>query len=146
MHEKNSKEWFKNADIEGGVNYFLKDSSYEGPCIFNGVEYDLSKYDSVLDTKYHDIIDRVSKLKSVNSIYIGRYFGIETNDKNLKTSGSIKCYVSKNKSKDRIMYLDTYDFNEKNTFWKVITPEANGKKSSFGAKFIGKPDEIHTGS
>jgi hypothetical protein len=42
--------------------------------------------------------------------------------------------------------LDSYEFTEKNTFWKVITAEANGSAPNFGVKFIGKPDEVHTGS
>ena len=75
---------------------------------------------------------------------MGRYFGIETNDKRLKVTGKVKCYVSVKKSADRIMYLDKYDFTEENTFWKVITAEAG--MPGFGAKFIGKPREIHSGS
>jgi hypothetical protein len=50
------------------------------------------------------------------------------------------------KSKDRCKYLDEFHFDGTNTFWKVITPEANGKSQKFGAMFIGKPNEIHSGS
>jgi len=144
-HIDDSKEWFGNTiNISGGVNYFLKDSSYKGECLFNGVSYDLSKYDAVIKTKYHKVIDVVSKMENINKLYMGRYFGIETNDKRLKDEGKVKCYVSVKKSVDRIMYLDKYDFNEENTFWKVITARAG--MPGFGAKFIGKPHEIHSGS
>jgi hypothetical protein len=77
---------------------------------------------------------------------MGRYFGVETNDKRFKNDGKIKCYVSLQKSKDRCKYIDDYEFNEKNTFWKVMTAEANGKSPNFGFKTIGKPNEVHTGS
>lgn len=52
---------------------------------------------------------------------MGRYFGVETNDKHFKNNGNIKCYVSTLKSKDGCKYIDNYEFNETNTFWKVIT-------------------------
>ena len=147
-HEDNSKKWFgNNVDIKGGVNYFLKDSLYDGLCLFNGVQYDLSKYDCIIKPKYNKIIDIVINMESINKLYMGRYFGVETNDKRFKDNGKIKCYVSLQKSKDRCKYIDVYEFNEKNTFWKVITPESSFKEfSGFGEKFIGKPYEIHAGS
>jgi len=148
QHEDDATKWFgNNVDIKGGVNYFLKDALYDGVCLFNGVSYDLSKYDCVIKPKYHKIIDIVMNMESINKLYMGRYFGVETNDKRFKDNGKIKCYVSTLKSKDRCKYIDTYDFNEKNSFWKVITPEASFKAfSGFGEKFIGKPNEVHTGS
>jgi site-specific DNA-methyltransferase (adenine-specific) len=146
-HEDDSKKWFGNRIvIEGGVNYFLKDEKYNGSCNFNGKFYDLSKYDCIIKPQFHEIIDISKQLDSIAKIYMGRHFKIETNDKRYKDEGKIKCYVSMLKSKDRCKYIDEYDFNEKNTFWKVITPEANGKSPRFGAMFIGKPYEIHTGS
>jgi site-specific DNA-methyltransferase (adenine-specific) len=147
-HEDDAKKWFgNNIDIKGGVNYFLKDALYNGVCLFNDVPYDLSKYDCIIKPKYHNIIDVVINMESINKLYMGRYFGIETNDKRFKNNGKIKCYVSTLKSKDRYKYIDNYDFNEMNSFWKVITPEASFKAfSGFGEKFIGKPNEVHTGS
>ena len=147
QHEENSKKWFgNNVDIEGGVNYFLKDASYEGICLFNGEPYDLSKYDCIIKPRYHKIIDIVINTESISKLYRGRCFGIETNDKRFKNNGKIKCYVSLKQSKDRCKYIDTYEFNEKNTFWKVITARANGKSPKFGEKFIGNLHEVHTGS
>jgi site-specific DNA-methyltransferase (adenine-specific) len=147
QHEENSKKWFgSNVDIEGGVNYFLKDASHIGLCLFNGEPYDLSKYDCIIKPKHHKIIDAVSNMESIAKLYMGRYFGVETNDKRFKNDGKIKCYVSLQKSKDRCKYIDAYEFNQKNTFWKVITAEANGKSPNFGFKTIGKPNEVHTGS
>ena len=147
-HEDNATNWFGNiVDIKGGVNYFLKDSNYKGECKFNDTFYNLSKYDCVIKPEYHKIIDIVMNRESINKLYMGRYFGIETNDKRFKDNGKIKCYVSTLKSKDRCKYIDNYEFNEKNSFWKVITPEASFKAfSGFGEKIIGKPNEVHTGS
>jgi hypothetical protein len=147
-HEDDATKWFgKDVEIKGGVNYFLKDAEHEGLCLFNGMEYALSKYDCVIKPTYHAIIDTVISMESVNKLYMGRFFGVETNDKRFKDSGKIKCFVSTLKSKDRCKYLENFEFNDKNTFWKVITPEAAfGAFSGFGAKFIGHPNEVHTGS
>ena len=147
QHEENSKKWFgNNVVIEGGVNYFLKDTIYHGLCLFNGEPYDLSKYDCIIKPKYHALIDIVNNTESISKLYMGRCFGIETNDKRFKNNGKIKCYVSLKQSKDRCKYIDDYEFNEKNTFWKVITARANGKSPKFGEKFVGNPIEVHTGS
>lgn len=148
QHEDDATKWFGNhVEIKGGVNYFLKDSSYNGSCVFNGVCYDLSKYDCVIKPKYHKIIDTVINMESISKLYMGRYFGIETNDKRFSDSGKVKCYVSSLKSKDRCKYIDSYEFNETNTYWKIITSRAAfGAFSGFGAKFIGNPQEVHTGS
>jgi hypothetical protein len=140
----NNKSWFNNVSIAGGCNYFLLDKSYRGNCKFNGKEYDLSKYDCIIKPEYHILVDKIIKMESLNKIYIGRFFGIETNDKRLKDIGNIKCYVSYKKSKDRIKYIDEYKFNENNTFWKVIVTEASA--NDFGEMFIGKPKEVHSGS
>jgi hypothetical protein len=115
--------------------------------MFNDKAYDLSKYDCIIKPQYHKIIDIVEKMENIEKMYMGRYFKIETNDKRLKDNGKVKCYVSTLKSKDRCKYIDNYDFNNENTFWKVITPRAAHKAfSGFGELFIGKPNEIHTGS
>ena len=106
-HEEDSKKWFGNhINIEGGVNYFLKDDAYNGLCLFNGEPYDLSKYDCIIKPKYHKIIDIVINMESINKLYMGRCFGVETNDKRFKDNGNIKCYVSLKKSKDRCKYID----------------------------------------
>uniref|UniRef100_A0A6C0JZN2 Helicase/UvrB N-terminal domain-containing protein n=1 Tax=viral metagenome TaxID=1070528 RepID=A0A6C0JZN2_9ZZZZ len=148
QHEEKSKKWFgNNVDIEGGVNYFLKDASYNGFCLFNGEPYDLSKYDCIIKPRYHKIIDIISNMETIIKIYCSSgYFKYRTNDSRLKNNGKIKCYVSLQKSSDRCKYIDNYDFNEKNTFWKVITARANGKNPNFGAKFVGNPTEIYTDS
>ena len=149
QHEDDATKWFgNNVDIKGGVNYFLKDTLYHGLCLFNGKPYNLSKYDCIIKPKYHEIIDIVINMESIIKKYCSSgYFKYRTNDSRLKNNGKIKCYVSTLKSKDRCKYIDNYDFNEINTFWKVITARASFKAfSGFGEKFIGKPNEVHTDS
>lgn len=149
QHEDDAKKWFgNNVDIKGGVNYFLKDALYDGLCLFNGVQYDLFKYDCVIKPKYHKIIDIVMNMESIIKKYCSSgYFKYRTNDSRLKNEGKIKCYVSTLKSKDRCKYIDNYEFNETNTFWKVITARASFKAfSGFGVKFVGNPNEVYTDS
>ena len=51
------------------------------------------------------------------------------------------------KSKDIIKYVTDYEFCDKNTYRKVVTPKAAFEAfSGFGELFIGSPNEIHTGS
>ena len=149
QHEDDATKWFgNNVEIKGGVNYFLKDANHEGVCLFNGAKYDLCKYDCVVKPMYHNVIDAANGMESITQIYCSSgYFKYRTNDNRLQDSGDVKCYVSTLKSKDRCKYIDCYDFDEKNSFWKVITARAAfGAFSGFGAKFIGSPSEIYTDS
>lgn len=150
QHEDNAQKWFGNiVDIKGGVNYFLIDNEYEGNCLFNGIEYDLSKYDSIIDPKYHNLIDIISQKKSISSIYVSSgFFKYRTNDPRLKNQGQTKCYVSVLKSKNRYKFVDDFIFTETNSFWKVLVSRAIlGGYSGFDGKiFIGKPEEIYTDS
>ena len=83
---------------------------------FNGVLYNLSKYDCVIKPKYHKIIDIVKNLRSVERIFKGRFFGIEINDKRINDNCKTKCNVSSTKSKDSIKYIDELNFNEEKYF------------------------------
>ena len=147
-HFNDACEIFGNTvSIEGGVNYFLKDTKHKGDCNFNGSITKLNKYDVFIDGKFHDLIDKLVKFDSVITLYLGRYFGIESNDKRLKndkTQDTIKCYVSQQKGFEK--NIDKKEIKKEYNFWKVITAEANGGNKCFGNIFIGQPDEIHTGS
>ena len=147
-HFDDACEIFGNTvSIEGGVNYFLKDNNHKGDCKFNGSITKLNKYDVFIDGKFHPLIDKLVKFDSVITLYLGRYFGIESNDKRLKnekTKDTIKCYVSQQKGFEK--NIEKKEIKKKYNFWKVITAEANGGNKCFGNIFIGKPDEIHTGS
>uniref|UniRef100_A0A6C0HMP8 Uncharacterized protein n=1 Tax=viral metagenome TaxID=1070528 RepID=A0A6C0HMP8_9ZZZZ len=136
------------VDIKGGVNYFLKDTHHKGDCKFNGSITKLNNYDVFVDGKYHPLILKLIKLDSIITLYLGRYFGVESNDKRLtsdKTTDSIKCYVSQQKGFEK--YIEKKDIKKEYNFWKVITTEAaHEHKSGFGNIFIGNIYEVHTGS
>lgn len=145
-HENDATKLFGNSvDIEGGINYFMKDSSYNGYCKFNDIDYDLSKYDCILEPKYHKLIDKFIVHEKITNIYKSSgYFKVRTNDKRLRNEGKIKVFVSKQKSSSRTKYINEISIPE--NFWKVITARANGKKNEFGFKGISTPDEIYTDS
>jgi hypothetical protein len=148
VHEDDATKWFgKCVDIKGGAQYFLKDSGYTGPCMFDGAAYDLSKYDVVIMPRFHAIVDVCAALPSITELYKGRTFGVESNDKRLVATGNVTCFVSRMKAASRRMALAAFTFTPDNTYWKVVTPKASHAAfSGFGEIFVGTPAEIHTGS
>lgn len=152
QHQDNATEWFGNTvDIRGGVCFFLIDKTFKGNCLFNGVEYDLGKYDVILKPEYHSIIDRTSNSRSLIDIYRpGSFYGYTTNDERLEKEsreGSTKCYVSLKQSKDRIRYVNDFKPTSDKCFWKVVTMSSSGKEfDGFGEMFISSPDEIYNDS
>ena len=131
--------------IAGGVNYFLIDKTYHGLCKYNNVMLDLSKYDIILDGKYYKIVNKLRKYKNITQIYVGRYYGIETNDirlENNKTNNNVKCYVSH--KKDFTKYINKNKILVPINSYKVIVAEAS--LNCFGNMFIGYPKEVHSGS
>lgn len=156
-HFDNASDLFEGTDIMGGVQYIIKDSSYSGPVDYNGVITELDRFDIFVEDRYHGLINRITSFTktygSIVSLYKGRCYGIESNDKRLTDvpiEGSIVCYVSQQKG--FIKYIH-YSLLKPETFasaqqWKVITSRAygSGSGSRFGNIFIGKPWEVHTGS
>jgi site-specific DNA-methyltransferase (adenine-specific) len=147
IHYDDACKIFGNSvDIKGGVNYFLIDKNYDGLCNYNGSNIQLNKYDIMVDSKYYDIIEKLSIHKKITDLYLGRYYGIESNDKRLKDDDKqIKCYVSQQKG--FIKYIDKKEIKKDYNFYKVITTEAAYEgNSGFGNTFIGNINEVHTGS
>jgi len=147
IHYDDACKIFGNSvDIKGGVNYFLIDKNYDGLCNYNGSNIQLNKYDIMVDSKYYNIIEKLSTHKNITDLYLGRYFGIESNDKRLKDDDKqIKCFVSQQKG--FIKYIDKKEIKKEYNFYKVITTEAAYEgNSGFGNTFIGNLNEVHTGS
>jgi hypothetical protein len=149
-HYDDAAEIFGNhVDIKGGVNYFLKDSRYSGNCEINGRPTDLNKYDVLVESKYFSLIDQVCKFDRITKLYIGRCFGIETNDprlsKTITTEKTLKCYVSQQSG--FIKYIDPKEVKKDYNFWKVIIARAaHAHGSGFGNIFAGTPEEVHSGT
>ena len=148
-HYDDASTIFGNSvEIKGGVNYFLKDTHHNDDCKFNGSITKLNKYDVFVDGKFHNLIDKIIKFESIIKLYLGRHFGIESNDKRLKsekTKDTTKCYVSQQKGFEK--YIDIKDIKKEYNFWKVITAEAStANYKCFSNTFIGNIDEVHTGS
>ncbi len=150
-HYDNASEIFGNkVSIAGGVNYFLIDKNYNGLCNYNGKEIKLNNYDIIVDSEYYNIVNKLNKEKKITEIYMGRNYGIESNDKRLVNENKedknlIKCYVSQQKG--FIKYIDKKNVKKEYNYYKVITARANGDSNTgFGNTFIGNEEEVHTGS
>ncbi|MDR3571240.1 MAG: Eco57I restriction-modification methylase domain-containing protein [Candidatus Pacebacteria bacterium] len=143
-HFDNASEIFKGVNINGGVSYFLRDSSYSGKCKFNGAMTDLSRYDVVVEPKWNSLIEKFKDEPKLSDLYFGRCYGIETNDKRLldkPVAGAILCYVNQ-----KMGFRKWIKGAQPDGCWKVITARAIGSAPRFGNTFIGKPNEVHCGS
>lgn len=142
-HFENSREIFKNVLINGGVNYFLKNSNYNGKIKINGEEIS-DDYDYLIQRKYDSILKKISKYDKITKIYMTNTYNIETNDKRLKREyedNCIRCYVSK--AKGFKLWINRDEIKKDYNFYKVLTPRANGGKK-FGNIFIANKDEVHS--
>ena len=146
-HYNNSSKVFGNSvQIEGGVNYYLKSIDYYGNCKYNGNMIKLDTFDILVDSKFYNLLNKLINYPNITKLYIGRYFGIESNDKRLVNDNDntkLKCFVSKQKG--FVKYIDKKHIKKDNS-WKVITARANGNRGCFGNIFIGNKKEVHTGS
>ena len=62
------------------------------------VQVKFNTFDVILDSKYYGIVNKLLDKEKIINIYLGRYFGIESNDKKLTDNSElIKCYVSQQK-------------------------------------------------
>lgn len=139
----------RNVAIEGGINYFLTEQTYDGLCSFNGVPTDLSKFDVLVDSKYTALITKITTgNKSIASLYMGNPYQISSNDKRLVVDsdgdGMSVCYVSRKKGFKK--FIPTYCVKKDASEWKVLTAEANGNSKKFGNTFVAPPGTVYSES
>ena len=144
-HYDNAKKIFGNdVEINGGINYFLIDKTYEGLCNYNDEMLQLNKYDILVSNKYYGLIDKLIEYESLVTKYHGQgYFGITTNDNRLNNENiadNIKCYVSQQKG--FIKYINENEIKNKYDFYKLATSRAYGAGDCFGNIFICDKKEI----
>lgn len=148
-HFDNSSDIFKNVQINGGVNYFLIDKKYKNDTLFNDNYITLNKYDVLItNSSYYNIINKALKYielyGDITKYYMGRYFGIETNDKRLsalqKSPEYIKCIVSS--TKGNIAYIHKSHIKKDYKFYKLIIPTLTTK---FTSKLLNR-EEVFSGS
>jgi len=145
-----SKIFGHSVEIKGGVNYFLKDSTYKGECDFNGKMINLSENKILIignKSDYQQILDKIKIYPRLNQLYHSQnYHNIQTNDSRLldePTETTLKCYVSQRKG--FIKYIEADDITGDPTQYKVLTTDGTHKGSSgFGNMFIGYPYEVYT--
>lgn len=158
VHFPNPKDVFQRVDVTGGVNYFVWDSNYNGPCEFNDgtttAFRQLNEFDDVVvqDNKAINIIKKCHSECYMNKEFSGQAsFDIVTSFTNWSDEGT-KCigkdreihFISEN------YYTDKFNIKDK---WKVITTKAdggayakdtNGSVKGLNKQFIIEPGTICT--
>jgi site-specific DNA-methyltransferase (adenine-specific) len=144
---------FKNAEIKGGVSYFLLENNYKGFINFNG---ELKKFNSgIIDVNIDKLVKYIPKNSTFLSDFFvsGSYFGIETNDSRLVDDvdnvDNIKCYVSKMNGLTK--YIRSTEIPQKPNLnrYKLLVPSASGSKDNIGnlGRFeIASPNEVCSSS
>jgi len=130
INHYDDNKFFDNADIKGGVCYFILDSNYYGDIIFNGELLNIENIDIIpndISKETFEIIDKVIKYNNIQTLFNSQgHFNIKTNDNRFLDEGDIKCFVSKQKG--LIKYLNNIDLSGKKVNrWKLAIPSASGK-------------------
>lgn len=149
-HLKTIKDYEKNIDIfpgvhiGGGVMWFHRDKSYNGPCTFNGKKYNLKKYKNIIirHLSCHSLLDKILiKTKHSISEHVQKrgLFGIihsYTTFDNENDENAIPCFTHKGKlfiKKEKVVV--GLDFMSK---YKAMTSKGYGCGLS-SKRIIAKP-------
>jgi hypothetical protein len=137
------------VQIKGGVCHFLKDSSYDGKCSYNGKKIQLDTYDILVDSEFIPVIEKVKDHKSITDRYCSKgHYKIGLTDKRLhkeQKKGDIVCHVSKMKGGKNYIRASTIP-DDKLGKWKVVTVTASTDGGGFGNIFVAEPNEVHSES
>lgn len=81
-HFENPKECFPGVEIEGGVNYFLRDRNFSGKCNFNGEFRQLNEFDFfITNNNDYAIVKKISEGGFDKRVSSRKPFGFPTNFK-----------------------------------------------------------------
>jgi site-specific DNA-methyltransferase (adenine-specific) len=149
-HFENSLPLFKlKTDVNGGVQFFLKDAKYDGMCNINGMFRYLDKYDIIVWKQVPSgLIDRIANRESLTLLYSSINNLVQSNDARLSPvmrPNYVPCLASA--FNNGLMFVDKavvnghVDFNK----YKVVTPRAFGT-APMGRISVMKPGEMCTNS
>jgi site-specific DNA-methyltransferase (adenine-specific) len=123
---KNSYDIFPGVDIAVGVNYFLWDSEYTGPCNFNGEIRYLNEFDVVVrDKESIGIIKNIQsndKLFLIDSVSVSKPYNIRTSEPT--TASGILCLYTQKLGKQYVNQKSVTDKQNNINSWRVIVPIA----------------------
>ena len=122
-----SKEIFPDVDIAFGVNYFVWDSTHNGPCNFNGKLRYLNEHDVVIrDDKMLTILEKVKCCSNVfmdASISVSNPYGIRTSEPSV-SQGGVVCYFNQSIGYKNVSSTSVKNNRNDITKWKLIVPIA----------------------
>lgn len=120
---KGTFDVFPSVQIAGGVNYFLWDKEYDGPCDFNGVCRNLNEYDIII--RDHEAIGIIEKVTRTSNKFVcdlvssQKPYGIPGNSVPSE-SGTI-CYFKQSIGKSFTNHTISDKRNDLDK-WRVLIP------------------------
>ena len=139
-----------DVKIRGGTCWFHRDKSYDGPCNFNGQQYNLAKYEDVIvrRTDFHSILDKTSVIRERISDHVmpRAYFGVvsATPFELEPSSETMICHSYKGRMNVLRSLVKNHDAAAK---YKVMTHSTNycedtGREKVIFKPWIMPPDEV----
>lgn len=126
VDDMSSNGVFHSVDIAGGVNYFLWEKSYNGPCNFNGIERNLNQFDIIVRENESvsiltRVLDSASKFVSA-SVSARKPYGFEADTEALNSG--IPCMFKQSIGKKFVEPSIVTDPRNDINSWRVLVPRA----------------------